>query len=252
MAVDCTAISPALFESELFGHVAGAFTGAIRNNQGLFRTAGTGTVFLDEVTETPLALQAKLLRAVQEREVRPVGATRYHRTEARIIASTNRDPHKLIKDGALRQDLYYRLSVISIHLPPLRDRRDDIVSLAKHFIDTCPISEAQYSDISDEALAILHDHSWPGNVRELQNCIERACAMGTGERIDVADLPGYLRVPSAPPILDLAARRREADRQAIREALERAGNNRSEAARLLGMGRTTLYRKMNRLGIKPV
>jgi two-component system response regulator HydG len=253
VAVDCTAISANLFESELFGHVRGAFTGANDSREGMLRSAGEGTVFLDEVTEMPVILQAKLLRAIQEREVRPVGSSAVHPFNARVVAATNRDPRAMIAAGELREDLYYRLSVIPILIPPLRQRREDIPLLVQHFVSAFHVEGTPARSISDEALSRLGRYTWPGNVRELENCIERAYALGVGPVIDVDDLPDHVvgADGGAPPEpeLDLAGRRGDAERDTILEALAQSGGNRSEAAKLLGMGRSTLYRKLAQLGI---
>jgi two-component system response regulator HydG len=253
VAVDCTAISPNLFESELFGHVSGAFTGATESREGMLRSAGEGTVFFDEVTEMPVTLQAKLLRAIQEREVKPVGSSTVHSFSARVVAATNRDPQAMITAGQFREDLYYRLSVIPILIPPLRQRREDIPLLVQHFMTTFHVEGTPTRSISDEALSRLGRYTWPGNVRELENCIERACALGVDTVIGVDDLPDHVvgvdGGPPPAPELDLAGRRGDAERDTIVEALAQSGGNRSKAAKLLGMGRSTLYRKLAQLGI---
>ncbi len=252
VAIDCTAISPNLFESELFGHVRGAFTGAYESNEGLLRSAAGGSVFFDEVTEIPLTLQAKLLRAIQEREIKPVGSTQTHSFAARVLAATNRDPKASIAAGLFREDLFYRIGVIVIEIPPLRERREDIPLLVQHFIRKNDPTRT----ISEAAMRALQRYDWPGNVRELENWVERACALGVGSELGLQDLPfpvthgGPSEAPSGEG-LDLSSRREDAERQAILEALERAGGSRGKAAELLGMGRSTLYRKLAQLGIDP-
>jgi DNA-binding NtrC family response regulator len=264
VAVDCTAISPNLFESELFGHERGAFTGALEAREGLLRSAKEGSVFFDEVTEMPLALQAKLLRVIQERELRPVGSSRVFPFGGRVIAATNRDPLRALGEGVFREDLHYRLSVIPVEIPPLRERAEDIGLLARHFLKGFDLDALRPYTLSDEAEQALRAYAWPGNVRELENCIERACALGTGvdNVIGLDDLPDAVvtagaaagelsvgrRVTTAG--MDLSGRKQEAEREAIIEALEQAGGNRTAAAKLLGMGRSTLYRKMELLGLE--
>jgi len=247
LAVDSATLSGSLMESELFGHVKGAFTGAIENKQGLARAAGGGTLFLDEIGELPPELQAKMLRLLQEGEVRPIGATRPVKVDVRILAATNRDLPAMVAGGRFREDLYYRLNVIQIKVPPLRDRKRDIPLLARRFIEKEAVHDVT---LSDEALQRFMDYDWPGNVRELQNVIRRAVALKSDPLIKVADLPSGLRDPGDPDpreppgegavILPLA----EVERRHILRAVEHTKGDIHTAALLLGIGRTTLYRKL--------
>ncbi len=251
--VDCGALTPTLIESELFGHVRGAFTGANQTRQGLLAAAGPGTVFLDEIAELPVELQAKLLRALQEREVKPIGANRRTRLQARIIAATNQDIVAAVKRGTVRQDLYFRLNVLSIKIPPLRERKGDIPALVHTFIDRYAGSKGRITGISYEAMTRLMNYNWPGNVRELENCIQRAVVLGAGPLIQVKDLPSNLLYPmhrtaQGSEVISL----RELERRAILEALEVAGGDRQRAAKLLGVGRTTIYRKIKEYGLEDV
>ena len=263
--VDCGAISPGLIESELFGHVAGAFTGAGKKHDGLFRAAGRGTVFLDEIGEVPQDVQAKLLHTLQTRRVRPVGSTATYALEARVIAATNRNLSREVQLGQFRRDLFYRLHVIPIYIPPLCDRRDDIPVLIRHFLDHFAEKFDRALRVSPNAMRSLMSYRWPGNVRELENSMERAFALVEGEVIEESDLETLLpslrsdagesapREPSSSPrgaadeqpLASLANQEMEA----IRSALERTGGNKQEAARLLGNSRMTLYRKIKRFGL---
>jgi len=241
VAVECSAIPGPLLESELFGHVKGAFTGAHKDAPGLFRAAGRGTVFLDEIGELPRPFQVKLLRALQEREVRPVGAAESVRADARVIVATNRDLHAAMADGEFRRDLFFRLHVIPIYLPPLRTRRDDIAPLAQHFLDRLNAASGRKVRLSRGGLRLLEKLKWPGNVRELQNCIEKAFALTTGQIIDEEQLAGPESAPEPPRQGD---RLRDYERQAIQAALRRAGGNRKKAAKILDIGVATLFRKL--------
>src|SRR3989449_858869 len=199
--VDCGSLVPTLIESELFGYVKGAFTGAVQSRDGLLAIAEGGTVFLDEVGELPVDLQAKLLRAIQEREIRPVGSTRRIAINVRILAATNRDLEQAVAQGTFRRDLYFRLNVLSLRIPPLRERRQDIPLLAAHFLERLSRASGQERSVSDEAMKALLAYDWPGNVRELENCLERACAFTTGPMIQVADLPSSIHsAPGTIPI----------------------------------------------------
>src|ERR1700678_3208521 len=203
--VDCGSLVPTLMESELFGYVKGAFTGAHRANEGLLAAAGGGTVFLDEIGELPLDLQAKLLRALQEKEVRPVGSTQAVPISARVLAATNRDLTAMVEQGRFRRDLYFRLNVVNLRIPPLRDRRGDIATLAMHFLERMQKESGMERNFSDDTLRVMSEYDWPGNVRELENAIERACALSSGPVLHMGDLPTQLqdfrmqRGPAIPP-----------------------------------------------------
>src|SRR5256885_302452 len=243
--VDCSSLVPTLIESELFGYVKGAFTGALHGKQGLLEAAHGGTLFLDEIGDMPVDLQAKLLRALQEREVKPVGSTERRRIDVRIIAATNRDLESAIRTGAFRQDLYFRLNVVQIKLPALRERKSDIPLLVTSFLDKFSGGGSTRS-ISEEAMRQLLAYDWPGNVRELENAIERAVALGSGPIVHVADLPSNLqyptteRVPDKNELLPLE----ELERRAVLRTLRETGGDKLAAARILGIGKTTLYRKL--------
>ena len=244
--VDCSALVPTLIESELFGYVKGAFTGAMQAKQGLLEAAKGGTLFLDEIGDMPVDLQAKLLRALQEREVKPVGSTERRQINVRIIAATNRDLDSAIRAGTFRQDLYFRLNVVQVKLPPLRDRKSDIPILVTAFLEKFSESHGSVRTISDDAMRRLIAYDWPGNVRELENAIERAVALGSGPIVHVGDLPSNLqysaseRVPEKDEILPLE----ELERRAILRTLRETGGDKLSAARMLGIGKTTLYRKL--------
>jgi DNA-binding NtrC family response regulator len=251
--VDCGALSSTLIESELFGHVRGAFTGASQNRSGLLVAGGKGTVFLDEIAELPVELQSKLLRAIQEREVRPVGSNRSMQLEARIIAGTNQHLEGAITRGTFRKDLFFRLNVVSIKLPPLRERKNDIPLLVHHFIDRYGGTSGGISDISYDAMSRLMSYDWPGNVRELENCVQRALALGAPPEIQVSDLPsnlvyGMQNEPGKRRFSTL----REIERDAIRQALEVSGGDRLRAAKLLGIGKTTVYRKIKEYDLEDI
>jgi two-component system response regulator HydG len=247
--VDCGSLVPTLIESELFGHVKGAFTGANQSKDGLLEIADGGTVFLDEVGELPVDLQAKLLRAIQEKEIRPVGSTRRIAINVRILAATNRDLEQAVAQGSFRRDLYFRLNVLSLRIPPLRERRQDIPLLVEHFLERLNRDCEQKRTLSDEALKLMLAYDWPGNVRELENCLERACAFTTGPVIHLADLPSAVSgaAPSlqpaetgSPTIIPMS----EVEKRAILGAIEQLNGDKLKAARMLGIGKTTLYRKL--------
>jgi DNA-binding NtrC family response regulator len=249
--VDCGALPPTLIESELFGHVKGAFTGATQTRQGLLAVAGTGTVFLDEVGELPTELQSRLLRALQEGEIKPLGSNQRQRIDARIIAATNQDLNGAMQRGAFRKDLFFRLNVVSIKLPPLRDRKEDIPALVQHFIALFGDKGAGVQ-ISDEAMGRLISYAWPGNVRELENCIQRAVSLGSGATIQMQDLPSSLlyQLGRAPSSRQELTTLQTLEQQAIRQALWATGGDRTRAAKLLGIGKTTIYRKLKEYGME--
>ena len=250
VAVNCGAITETLLESELFGHVRGAFTGAVADRKGVFEQAHGGTVFLDEIGDMPPAMQVKLLRVLQDGEVRPVGGTRAIHTDARVVAATNVDLDRSVAEQRFRKDLYYRLSVIVIHIPALRDRREDIPLLIEQFVRNASARTGRHVAISPEAVVALTSYRWPGNVRELENTIERLVVFSRG-RIELPDLPDtVLAAPSFEermfqdlPTLD------ELERRYLVHVLEAVGGNRSRAAEALGIDRRTLYRMAERLGI---
>lgn len=244
--VDCSALVPTLIESELFGYVKGAFTGAMHNRQGLMEVANGGTLFLDEIGDLPVDLQAKLLRALQEKEIRPVGSTDRVPITVRIIAATNRDLDAAVRQGKFRQDLYFRLNVVQIKLPPLRDRKGDIPLLVNSFLEKFSGPDSEPRRVSEDAMARLMAYDWPGNVRELENAMERAIALGSGPILHVCDLPSSLQPNSGERLLhnDELLPLEELERRAILRALREAGGDKLAAARLLGIGKTTLYRKL--------
>src|SRR6266568_1223731 len=244
--VDCSALVPTLIESELFGYVKGAFTGAMQAKQGLLEAAQGGTLFLDEIGDMPVDLQAKLLRALQEREVKPVGSTERRHINVRIIAATNRDLDAAIRSGSFRQDLYFRLNVVQIKLPPLRDRKSDIPILVTAFLEKFSDPRGSVRTISEDAMRRLIAYDWPGNVRELENAIERAVALGSGPILHVGDLPSNLQYPTSEraPEKDEILPLEELERRAILRTLRETGGEKLSAARMLGIGKTTLYRKL--------
>ena len=262
VAVNCGALTETLLESELFGHVKGSFTGATSNKRGIFEYAGDGTVFLDEVSETSPALQVKLLRVLQEREVIPVGGSEIIKVRARVIAASNSDLEKLSVDGAFRRDLLYRLNVIQLHLPPLRERRDDIPLLVAHFVMKHSLKAQTVATIDEEAMTELSAYSWPGNVRELENVIERAITLSQGARITLEDLPPRIRLDhssvglpplSADDLSDLFSglpSLDELERRYILHVLDATGSNRKRTAEILGINRKTLYRMAARFEIE--
>jgi DNA-binding NtrC family response regulator len=251
--VDCSSLVPTLIESELFGHVKGAFTGAQHGKQGLIEAAHGGTLFLDEIGDMPVDLQAKLLRALQEREVKPVGSTERRRIDVRIIAATNRDLEAAIRNGTFRQDLYFRLNVVQIKIPPLRERKSDIPLLVTAFLDKFSDPQGPVRTISEDAMRRLIAYDWPGNVRELENAIERAVALGSGPIVHVADLPSNLQYPSSErvPEKDELLPLEELERRAILRTLRETGGDKLAAARILGIGKTTLYRKLKQYHVEP-
>ncbi len=254
LPVDCAAISDTVIESELFGHVKGAFTGAHTSTLGLIRAADKGTLFLDEIGELSPAIQAKLLRTLQEKEVRPVGSSRNHPVDVRILAATNRDLSEQLSQGNFREDLFYRINVLTIKVPPLRDRKEDLPLLARYFLTRFGTDLSPVKDISQAALMCLENYEWPGNVRELENIIRRSVALGKADMIRPEDLPQHLyaRPICSNPDLNLPAddSLQAFEIAALRNALAKSSNSRSGAARLLGIGEATLYRKIKRYGIR--
>ena len=280
VAVDCGSLVPTLIESELFGYEKGAFTGALKSKQGLFQAADGGTIFLDEVGELPLELQAKLLRVLQEKEVRPVGSNQRVKVDVRVIAATNRDLETAYKNGTFRKDLYFRLNVVTLFVPSLRERRSDIPQLVHWFLER--YAAGQELHVSSAAMKALMQYEWPGNVRELENCIERAVALGNGRVIELSDLPpgmasgaGMAPVPvlhtNRPPVLDpdlageivvgdiapVSALRvpvsstdlEDIERATIQRVFEQVKGDKALAGRMLGISRATLYRKLKRYNI---
>jgi len=252
VAVNCGALPDTLLESELFGYKAGAFTGATKDKPGRFALAEEGTIFLDEVGDVSPALQVRLLRVLQERTYEPLGGTSTQRTNARVIAATNRDLAALVSSGAFRQDLYYRINVMKIELPPLRNRREDIPLLIEHFVSVFNATQGKrVTGVSPEVLAFLTAHGYPGNVRELHNIIEHAFVLCHEGQIELVHLPGEIALVSCNSVRKgtLQNSIRAIEAQAIKEALERSGYNRVAAARELGMHKSTLFRKVKLLGI---
>ncbi len=275
--VNCASLPAELIESELFGHVKGAYTGAAEARPGLIRKARGGTLFLDEITEMPAPTQAKLLRVLQDKTVRPVGGTEEIRVDFRLVAATNRDIGAALAEGRMREDLYYRVSVLHIHLPPLRQRPEDVIPLLRRFLEAAAArAAAPVPVIEPEAAEALMRYPWPGNVREVANLAERVVAMGVRERITAAEARRFLNPPITPPASlragggeqaaavanaalapaasggDAAASTgtlAQAERRALEQALARARGNKSEAARILGIARKTLYEKLRRHGL---
>ncbi len=254
VVVNCSAIPETLLESELFGHVKGSFTGAIATRKGLFEEAHRGSIFLDEVAEVPPSIQVKLLRVLQEREIRRVGGSENIAIDVRLMAATNKTLEEAVRAGEFRDDLFYRLNVIPIHLPGLRDRPEDIPLLVGHFLKKFSTDAgSSIKGISREALNLLMNYSWPGNVRELENAIERAVALGTHTEITPEDLPPAIRMrelsyprDSLPAGLTL----QELERDYITKVMERTGGHQIKAAKVLGIDRRTLYRKLIKYGLK--
>ena len=277
VAVDCGSLVPTLIESELFGYERGAFTGANKAKEGLFQTANGGTIFLDEIGELPLEMQAKLLRVLQEKEVRPVGGTSRVKVDVRVIAATNRDLEAEYKQGTFRKDLFFRLNVVTVHLPSLRERKSDIPSLVHFFLDK--YAPGKLLHVSTDAMKTMLEYDWPGNVRELENCVERAVALGADDILDVDDLPpvvttsgtetpvaaapvrgSAVTLPSAvippslahpsPPTVPVSeSDLEEIERATILRVFEQVKGDKTLAGKILGISRATLYRKLKRYGI---
>jgi two-component system NtrC family response regulator len=252
IAVNCAAIPPDLLESELFGHVKGSFTGATGDRTGAFRDADHGTLFLDEIGDMPLAMQAKILRVLQEQMITPVGGKPV-RTTARVIAATHRDLPKLMAAGAFREDLYYRLNVVPIPIPPLRERPSDIVQLAQHFLSLAATPGQPVKQLNDSAADKLARYNWPGNVRQLPNVIERACVLTRSHTITADDIDTsaeeHYPTQTILPEGDLPSAVAQLEEAMIRKALDICGGNRTEAARRLNINRQLLYTRMQRFGL---
>jgi len=258
VAVNCTALPETLLESELFGHRGGAFTGAQAHRKGLFLQAGKGTLFLDEIGDFPLELQPKLLRALEQRTFRPLGSDEEVRFEARIIVATNRDLESAMEEGRFRRDLYFRINVIQVTLPPLRARGTDILLLAQHFLeDFAMADDKSVKGIAKPVAEKLLDYDWPGNVRELKNAMERAVALTRFDQIAVEDLPEKIRAYQGAPVTvgggndpgELVSME-EVERRYILHVLKVVGDNKSLASKILGFDRKTLYRKLQRYGLE--
>jgi two-component system, NtrC family, response regulator AtoC len=256
VAVDCGSLVPTLIESELFGYEKGAFTGALKSRTGLFQSANGGTIFLDEIGELPLELQAKLLRVLQEKEVRPVGSNVRTKVDVRVIAATNRDLEKEYRTGMFRKDLYFRLNVVTVHVPALRERRSDIPMLSHWFLDRC--APGRSVQVTNAAMKCLLQYDWPGNVRELENCIERAVALGNQQSIDIDDLPPAIGSEPAtehePAALSSSdgfstTDLEDIERNTIERVFQQVKGDKVLAGKMLGISRATLYRKLKRYNI---
>jgi two-component system response regulator AtoC len=255
VAVDCGSLVPTLMESELFGYEKGAFTGAMKTKAGLFQAANGGTIFLDEIGELPLEMQAKLLRVLQEKEVRPVGSNEKVNVEVRVIAATNRDLEAAYRAGTFRKDLYFRLNVVTVHIPALRERRSDIPMLVHHFLDR--YAQGANMQVTAAAMKSLLHYDWPGNVRELENCVARAVTLGDRQIIDVADLPPAIRTETPDAETSGSAETSslsttalaEMEKMTILRVFEQANGDKALAGKMLGISRATLYRKLKRYNI---
>jgi two-component system response regulator HydG len=253
---NCAAVPETLLESELFGYLRGAFTDARKDRPGLFQEANGGILFLDEISEIPLNLQAKLLRVLEDKEVRPLGANQAERVDTRVVSACNGDLESLVEQRKFRQDLYYRLNVVRIDLPPLRERSEDIPSLVEHFMQKFASQTKRKLDgIEQDALAALMNHRWPGNVRELEHTIERAVLLGTESKIGLKDLSSRLAAPpdGRSPVAEAASKAytlKDLEREYIMRVMENTGGNKTETAKILGVDRTTLYRKLEEYKVK--
>ena len=250
VAIDCASISESVLESELFGHERGAFTGADAPFQGVIRSADKGTLFLDEIGEISTSVQAKLLRAVQERSIRPVGSTRFYKVDVRIIAATNKILLNEVANAAFRQDLYYRLSTVTLTAPPLRKRENDIFLLTEYFLEQCSASLGRRVQISDEVHELFARYEWPGNIRELDNVLRGAAVFSDGGVIEATDLPQAIR--SSKPLVEPATEPvtlEAMEKEAIRKALALSKNNRKEARKILAISEATLYRKIKKYNL---
>lgn len=262
VAVDCGSLVPTLIESELFGYEKGAFTGATRSKEGLFQSAHGGTILLDEIGELSMEMQAKLLRVLQEKEIRPVGSNQKIKVDLRVIAATNRDLEAAYKEGKFRKDLYFRLNVVTLHLPSLRERKSDIAALVHYFLDK--FAAGKSISVSSAAMKCMLEYDWPGNVRELENCIERAIALGSQQSLGIQDLPPAIREShmeaeeirasegdsfsglAKPPV---SADLEELERATIQRVFEQVNGDKARARKMLGISRATLYRKLKRYNI---
>ena len=256
VAVDCGSLVPTLIESELFGYERGAFTGALKSKTGLFQSASGGTIFLDEIGELPLEMQAKLLRVLQEKEVRPVGSNQRVKVDVRVIAATNRDLESEYRKGTFRKDLYFRLNVVTVYVPALRERRSDIPILAHWFLER--YAPGRSIQITQSAMKCLLQYDWPGNVRELENCVERAVALGDGSMIDLNDLPPSIASASAmvqaengtPGPALTSTDLEDIERATIQRVFQQVNGDKARAGKMLGISRATLYRKLKRYNIE--
>jgi len=255
--VNCGALPENILESELFGHEKGAYTGADSSRPGLFEAAHGGTLFLDEISETKPGFQVNLLRAVQEQQIRRVGSHKYTQINVRILAASNRDLEQAVAQGTFRRDLFFRLNVLTLRIPCLRERRPDVPMLVAHFLERLARNTGVRRSVSDEALRIMLSYDWPGNVRELENCLERACAMSSGPVLHVADLPTMIHNAQvqAPAQADNGKNNilpfSELEKQSILGAIEQLNGDKLRAAKLLGIGKTTLYRKLKEYASQP-
>jgi transcriptional regulator with PAS, ATPase and Fis domain len=247
VAIDCGAIAPTLLESELFGAVRGAYTGSDRDRIGYLEAANHGTVLLDEIGEIDSAFQLKLLRFLQEREIRPVGTTRSRQIDVRVIAATNKDLNGLVQEGKFREDLWYRLATVPIRVPPLRERHGDIPLLAQYFVERANNRFATAAKLTESGLRVLAEYTWPGNVRQIQHLIERLAILAPGGRIDEGAVRSAIH--SMQPRDTTTETLADAEAEQIRKVLAAAGGNKSRAAKILGIERKTLYRKLERMGL---
>lgn len=254
LAINCSAMPETLLESELFGHVKGSFTGAGADKIGIFEAADKGTLFLDEIGDVSPAIQVKLLRVLQEREIRRVGDNRTRSVDVRLVTATNKDLKQLVATGTVREDFFYRIHVFEIHMPPLREHREDIPILVDHFIEELCRKKGRSTDgIARDALQLLMNYHWPGNVRQLHNAIEHACVTVAGDRISYLDLPPELRDPHGAHLSDVQqdlSAKEQVERDQIIDALRQTGGNRTQAAELLGTSRVTLWKKIAKYAIE--